>query len=469
MCDDLKGSKILLVGLPKTASLIFQTYGESWGAACEQAETIQEAVQKLRAAQSEGTHYHAAIVPPAVKGILSSIFVHEVSRGSGLRNTRLVLYNLEGERFEDAVIDEGFSAYLSNPVKKALLFDCLNNLVKQSPTSGKGRRRHKVDDHSQSKLKAIGNKSQIILLAEDNPVNQKVALLQLDRLGFLAHAVANGNEVLDALERTHYDLILMDCQMPELDGIQTTNAIRKRELLTGQHIPIIAMTAHAMEGDREHCIAEGMDDYISKPVRPEVLHDVLTKWLRGDEPWEARAYQSQVTTGDLPEIKPDGKGDTANVAKQQGKRDTAELPKQFGNRQTSELPVMTADMVEIHNTDLDYEDRASFIEPVDLHKLNISSKGADLRVVARVYYQTAERVLKEATEAVIEKDPRRLKVTAQELKTNSESFAAKEMAQLSTELVDVAEKSNWTEGKILIEALRLALDSVKSFVYQSQK
>ncbi len=119
-----------------------------------------------------------------------------------------------------------------------------------------------------------------VLVAEDNPASQVVALGMLRNLGFEASLAENGVEVLEALKREHFDLVLMDVQMPELDGFQTTRAIRSPESeLHDPAIVVIAMTAHAMEGDRERCLAAGMNDYITKPMEPETLLGVLRRWL----------------------------------------------------------------------------------------------------------------------------------------------------------------------------------------------
>ena len=119
----------------------------------------------------------------------------------------------------------------------------------------------------------------LVLVAEDSPVNQIVAVRTLERCGFRADVAADGREALAALERNHYDAVLMDCQMPEMDGYEATAELRRREKASGRHVPVIAMTAHAMKGDRERCLEAGMDDYISKPMRSPELAEVLARWV----------------------------------------------------------------------------------------------------------------------------------------------------------------------------------------------
>ncbi len=141
--------------------------------------------------------------------------------------------------------------------------------------------RHSVAEDKERRIR--------ILLAEDNIINQKVALRHLEKIGYQADAVANGKEVLSALERIPYDLVLMDVQMPEMDGFEATAAIRRKERATGGHIPIIAMTAHAMKGDRERCLGAGMDDYVPKPIQPQSIIDVIGRWVNNVVPRKPEA------------------------------------------------------------------------------------------------------------------------------------------------------------------------------------
>ena len=115
-------------------------------------------------------------------------------------------------------------------------------------------------------------------------VNQQVAVAMLEKLGCRVDVANNGYEALETLARASYNLVFMDCQMPGMDGFEATSAIREREALTGNHIPIIALTSHAMPGDRERCLAAGMDDYMNKPVRTGVLQQALDHWLSYNRP-----------------------------------------------------------------------------------------------------------------------------------------------------------------------------------------
>jgi two-component system sensor histidine kinase/response regulator len=177
----------------------------------------------------------------------------------------------DASRFEKA----GFTAYLTKPIKRAQLHDCLVMVLERAESvehpCGAIITRHSVVE---------GRKGEVrILLAEDNLTNRMVALKILEKLGYTADAVGNGLEVLDAVQALPYDLVLMDVQMPEMDGFEATQKIRNLEsTASNRDLPIIAMTAHAMKGDRERCLEAGMSDYVTKPIRPRELGEAIARW-----------------------------------------------------------------------------------------------------------------------------------------------------------------------------------------------
>jgi CheY-like chemotaxis protein len=183
----------------------------------------------------------------------------------------------------------GISACLFKPLRQSDLFNCLVNVMAGSTLVPAWR-----SAPAQGPTVPAERQSLRVLVAEDNSVNQRLAVRQMAKLGYSADAVANGLEVVEALERIPYDLILMDCQMPEMDGYEATREIRRREKAGSLHpqarrpLRIIALTADAMEGDRERCLCAGMDDYISKPVRLETLREVLARVGSARPPAEHR-------------------------------------------------------------------------------------------------------------------------------------------------------------------------------------
>jgi CheY-like chemotaxis protein/HPt (histidine-containing phosphotransfer) domain-containing protein len=174
----------------------------------------------------------------------------------------------------------GFSAYLVKPARQSDLFDSLSAVLAGSALS-----RTKQGIVTRHVVREMRRGAVRILLAEDNITNQHVAIGILAKLGLHADAVGDGVEAVAALEKVMYDLVLMDVQMPEMDGFEATRRIRDPESAVLNHeIPIVAMTAHAMPGDRERCLEAGMDDYVTKPIAPEALADALDRWLPRDYP-----------------------------------------------------------------------------------------------------------------------------------------------------------------------------------------
>jgi two-component system, sensor histidine kinase and response regulator len=186
----------------------------------------------------------------------------------------IMMLTSAGQRGDAARCRElGIAAYLIKPIRQSELLRAI--LEALGKPSGKVERAPLVNRHSLREA----HKAARILLAEDNAVNQKLVMRLLEKRGLLVTAAGNGKEVLAALEKQSFDLVLMDVQMPEMDGFEATARIRQEEKATGAHLPIIALTAYAMKGDEERCRAAGMDDYIPKPVRPQDLFSAIHRLL----------------------------------------------------------------------------------------------------------------------------------------------------------------------------------------------
>jgi two-component system, sensor histidine kinase and response regulator len=179
----------------------------------------------------------------------------------------------------------GIAAYLLKPVRQAELREAIIRVL----SSSQSKESSPMITRSSLRERAVGDKTLKILLAEDNLVNQKLASRLLEKRNHSVTAVLNGREALAALEQNSFDLVLMDMQMPEMDGFEATRRLRDQEQSTGKHQPVIAMTALAMNGDRERCMAVGMDAYLSKPIRPQELDEILDSFLvsKGDSSPEA--------------------------------------------------------------------------------------------------------------------------------------------------------------------------------------
>jgi CheY-like chemotaxis protein/HPt (histidine-containing phosphotransfer) domain-containing protein len=245
----------------------------------DEAESGDAALELLRSGATQGSPYQIAILDLMMPGMDGFQLARAIKADSRIDETHLVLLTSFGQLGSDTMAHAaGAAAYLTKPVRQSQLFDCLIDVVGSPSRAMESNASHILPSERLTDLKeeSASMPHILILLAEDSIVNQKIAVRQLQKLGYRADAVANGREVLEALARIPYDLVFMDCQMPEMDGYEATAEIRRREGAK-KHTKIVAMTANALAGDRKKCIAAGMDDYISKPVRPEALAAVLER------------------------------------------------------------------------------------------------------------------------------------------------------------------------------------------------
>ncbi|HKC75731.1 MAG TPA: response regulator, partial [Chloroflexota bacterium] len=282
---DLRGKRVLVVDDNATSRQIVHYQVLSWGMLNGMATDARSALAALRDAQHGGTPYDVAIVDLDMPGMDGLELAHAIRADPALASIKLVMLASisPGERGDDDTEwPADLDAFVTKPVRHSQLYNSLVMVLSGSvgqripPTdvaARGGSDPHGTERHEQGRGR--------VLVVEDNAVNQQVAVRMLEKRGYRVDAVANGREAVDALARRPYNLVLMDCQMPEMDGYAATAAIRRRERAQGtaaRRTPIIAMTAHALEGDAEKCLAAGMDDYIPKPVTVQRLEAVLTRW-----------------------------------------------------------------------------------------------------------------------------------------------------------------------------------------------
>ncbi|WP_172830265.1 response regulator [Opitutus sp. GAS368] len=281
---DLFNLRVLVVDDNATNRQILRHQIFAWKMQKGSAAGGHEALQILRAAAASGSPYDVALLDMQMPEMDGLTLARAIKADPAIAATRLIILTSLGHFMSSAELKEvGIDAYLVKPVKQSRLFDCLISAVGQADAVAIFAKA--TPSSNVPSTPASGPQTKVrILLAEDNVVNQKVALAQLKKLGYTADAVANGREVVQALEDVPYDLVFMDCQMPEMDGYEATQTIRRREsdsIASGcpkPRVHIIAMTANAMQGDREKCLAVGMDDYVSKPVREIDLRGALNRW-----------------------------------------------------------------------------------------------------------------------------------------------------------------------------------------------
>ncbi len=265
----LIGRRVLVVDDNATNRTIVHYQLAGAGVDDQAVDGAEAALAALRGAVTAGRPFDAAILDRQMPEADGLMLAAAIRSEPAIAATPLMLMTSLGLRDTAELERLKITVRLTKPVKPAQMLEALAAMMAPAGTRRSSPETMAAEPAERSRSR--------ILVAEDNPVNQKVVLLQLKKLGHAADAVANGAEALEALARIPYDIVLMDCQMPEMDGYEATGRIRARQTGT-RRTPIVAMTAHALAGDRDKCLAAGMDDYITKPVKVAELVDVLARW-----------------------------------------------------------------------------------------------------------------------------------------------------------------------------------------------
>jgi len=269
---NLDGLRALIVDDNATNRTIFEHYLRAWGLACESGPDASSALDALERSRRDARPFEVALLDYQLPDRSGLELARQIRERPALHALKLVVLTsmaLERRPFDDLDI----AAILAKPPRQSALYNAITTAVAGASA------RDEADPHTKTIATPRGP---LVLVAEDNEINRTLAQALLGKHGLRTAIAHNGREAVDMALTNEYSAILMDCQMPEIDGYQATQLIRQAE--RGRRVPIIAMTAHSMSGDRERCLAAGMDDYLSKPIRTEELEGIIERWLSGDGP-----------------------------------------------------------------------------------------------------------------------------------------------------------------------------------------
>ncbi len=267
LAGDLRDLPVLVVDDNATNRRILIEMLSSWRMKPKAVESASEALEELNRARSAGTPYTVAILDALMPGTDGYTLTERIRADRGLGATRIIMLTSAGPGGRARARKAGVFHFLTKPVKQSDLLDAIVTVVARTGGLGPEAPLPHETRRTQRTLH--------ILVAEDNPMNQKLVLRLLEKWGHRPTLARNGREAFEATARKPFDLVLMDVQMPEWGGLEATEAIRRGEKERGKHVPIVAMTAHAMKGDRERCLAAGMDGYVSKPIDARELYETI--------------------------------------------------------------------------------------------------------------------------------------------------------------------------------------------------
>jgi two-component system sensor histidine kinase/response regulator len=276
---DLQGLRILIVDDNNTNRIILRETVSSWEFPYGEASDGKSTLTEMEKAVKDDNPYNLVLMDIQMPDMDGFEVSERIRKNPMFRDARIILLTSAGQRGDANRCRElGVSAYLLKPIRPSELFDAILSVLRHEMSDSTSLKPHLITRHAIREERQERGSS--ILLADDSPAMQQLATSVLNRRGHSVVVVKNGREALEALEKWHFDLVLMDVQMPEMDGIEATQAIRTSKSSTfDPQIPIIAITAHAMKGDKDRCFQAGMNGYVSKPLKIEELFEVIEKFV----------------------------------------------------------------------------------------------------------------------------------------------------------------------------------------------
>ncbi|MEB3828145.1 PAS domain S-box protein [Phormidium sp. CCY1219] len=418
----LTGLRVLLFDDRSITSESISRYCTAWKMQCDRYSTVQGAISTLRNAAECGTPYHFALIDLVNPELQGEILVQLIRFDPSLSATKwIVMVSIQQHEKLKRLLEQGATGYLLKPLKVSRLYESLINSVHgeslaQIPSPTGNLSSFPLPDRPPSAKVSI-------LLVEDTPINQKVILNQLQVLGYNADCVSHGREALDRLAERDYDIVLMDCLMPVLDGYKATQTLRDREA-ESRHTIVIAMTANALKGDREKCLATGMDDYISKPIELDRLAELLQRW------------SDRIV------------GKNAPTEESDGREGDGDRPMDAPDRPAAQSPAS--------------EDEV----PVDLNRLHHIARGDTefARELLETFYEDARVYVEEMKTAIATENCQMLAHRAHQLKGASATVAILTMPDLAKQLEHQGKNNCLHGGMELVQQLEGILQRLQAFL-----
>ncbi len=432
---NLRSARVLAVDDNLTNRTVLTHMVEGFGATIDTASSGAKALEILRKAARADHPYDIVLLDMQMPGMDGEQTAQAIRSDPSLNDAKIIILTSMGKRGDAARLEAlGCSAYLLKPVKQQMLREALMAVLGQSALP----KHQLVTRHQLSELKRQNLR---ILLAEDNPINQKLAVTLLQKAGYSVDAVESGDLAVEKAKPGGYNAILMDVQMSGMDGYEATGLIRAWEGEVGRHTPIIAMTAHALSGDRERCIEAGMDDYLSKPLQPNVFYAMLERWTTtGQE------------TGVSTETKSDKSSQMAYSSIQPPNFDDDGL---FGE-EAQPKPPESASHREYIQKDF------SMIAPMDVESAlyHFDHDREFMTEMLTVFLSGLPERLSELTNATNETNANKLARVAHNLKGTCLNFGTEPLATLSAELEEMGKRDDIEFARFLVgqlqgEAVRL--------------
>jgi CheY-like chemotaxis protein len=367
------------------------------------ANDAAEAMVALKKAHAEGRPFTLGLLDCMMPDTDGFGLTKQIQSDPNLAQTVLIMVSSAGQGgFATRCREAGLAGYLSKPLKQSELFDAIVTALSKKPLC--------QVEPTPPKSRTGSRRNLQILLAEDNPVNQRLAVRLLEKQGHRVVVTGNGKEALAALERERFDLILMDVQMPEMGGFEASAHIREREKTAGGHIPIIAMTAHALKGDRERCLDAGMDAYVAKPVESRLLFEAIDSMVPAEPLADTEAEtQTQEANGD-PEV-------------------------------------------------FDYESAMAMIDgDTEL-----------FQELVTLFMSESTILLDQIHDAIEQRDAKTLERAAHSLKGSAGAFRAELASRAAQQLEDLAKRSSLEEAELACETLQAEVERLKQALAEHQK